>query len=343
MHHRATVLLVHDDIATRLRLGNWLLAAGYRCVTADDSASALRFAGRMCPDVAVIDLGRKDRDRLWLADRLRERANPVGVVLMSGSSSSARVSAAARPGVAGPIEPGDPEELLDAVGRAARWRETEEIRALDARQLVMATVAARHEIFKRTVSAATTAEEVIAAVGATFRAGEPPVLGHARRVAQASVVLARALHLSPRATAEVQAAALLHDLGKVSLPEAVLSGEIPVGDSEMEALLDHHSRTLDLVNGHAGLQPVAALLESVFEWWDGRGYPLGVAGRDIPFGARIVAAADVFDAARTGFAPDDTWAHRAAGRAALVRDAGSRLDPDLVRVYLHLLDVESCS
>lgn len=344
MHHRATVLLVHDDIDARLRFGNWLLAAGYRCVTADDSASALRFAGRTSPDVAVIDIGRRDRDRLWLAGRLRERANPIGVVLMSGRPpSSAHAAAAVRLGVTGPIDAGDPDELLDAVGRAASWREQEEARALDARQLVMTAVAERHAAFKRIVRTAPTADDVIDAVTAAFHGGEPPVLRHARRVARSASTLAGALHLSPRAVAEVHAAALLHDLGKVSLPEDVLTGDTPVGNAEMEALMDHHSRTLDLLGGHEALDDVTALLESVFEWWDGRGYPLGLAGRDIPFEARIVAAADVFDAARGGFAPGDTWAHHAAGRAALVRQAGSRLDPDLVRVFLHLLDGQSCS
>ena len=344
MHHRPTVLLVHDDIDARLRFGNWLAAGGYRCLTADDSASALRFAGRTSPDVAVIDIGRRDRDRLWLAGRLRDRATPIGVVLLSGTPSSEHLEAAVRLGGAGlVVKPRGPEELLDAVERAANWRDDEEARVLDAREMVMSTVAARHAAFKRFVRTASTADEIIAAIRCTFRRGEPALLGHARRVAGAASMLAAALHLSLREVAEVRAAGLLHDAGKLALPEPVLLGDAPVGDSEMETLLDHHGRTLDLLSGHPAFAGVASLLESVFEWWDGRGYPAGLAGRDIPLAARIVAAADVFDAARTSHGAHDTWAHHAAGRAAVAHAAGSRLDPDLARVYLHLLDGQTCS
>lgn len=344
MHHRPTVLLVHDDLDARVRFGNWLAAGGYRCLTVDDSASALRFAGRTSPDVAVIDISRRDRDKLWLASRLRDRATPIGVVFTSGSTSHEHLDAALRLGVSGVVVgPSGPEDLLDAVQRAASQRDVEEARALDVRQGVMAIVAGRHAAFKRIVASTRSAVDIFAAVRDTFRRGEPALLAHSVRVTRASVALARAHHLSPSAVADVQGAALLHDLGKLSLPEAVLLGDTPVGDAEMEALLDHHSRTIDALSGQPALAGVTTLLESVFEWWDGRGYPVGLAGRDIPFGARIIAAADTFDAARVHYPASDTWAHHEAGRAAIARGAGSRLDPDLVRVYLHLLDGQSCS
>ncbi|HEY0876803.1 MAG TPA: HD domain-containing phosphohydrolase [Vicinamibacterales bacterium] len=343
MHHRPTVLLVHDDLDARLRFGNWLSAGGYRCLTVDDSASALRFAGRTSPDVAVIDISRRDRDRLWLASRLRDRATPIGVVFTSGSTSHEHLDAL-RFGASGVVVgPRGPEELLDAVQRAASQRDVDEARALDVHQNLMASVAGRHAAFKRIVAASPGAVDIFSAVRETFRRGEPALLGHSVRVTRQSVALARAHHLSPSAVADIQGAALLHDFGKLSLPEAVLLGDLPVGDADMEALLDHHCRTLDALSGKPALAGVAALLESVFEWWDGRGYPVGLAGRDIPLGARIIAVADTFDAARVHYPAGDTWAHHEAGRAAIARGAGSRLDPDLVRVYLHLLDGESCS
>jgi putative two-component system response regulator len=344
MHHRPTVLLVHDDADARVRFGSWLSAGGYRCLIADDSASALRFAGRTTPDVAVIDIGRRDPDRLWLAGRLRERATPVGVVLLSGESSSAHAAAADRLGVSGVlVRPRGPEELLAAVQRAASWRDHEEARALDTRAAVMATVAARQAAFMRAVGGARTAGEVFAAVRGTFDQGEPALLAHALRVAQGAGALARALHLSRHEVADVAGAALLHDLGKLALPEPVLLGAAPVGDSEMEALLEHQSRTLDLVGDGLAFRGIATLLASVCERWDGSGCPLGLAGSAIPLGARIIAVADAFDAASAACGSDAQAAQHVAGRAALAREAGVRLDPDLARVYLHLVDEPSCS
>jgi response regulator RpfG family c-di-GMP phosphodiesterase len=344
MHHRPTVLLVHDDIDARVRFGNWLAAGGYRCLTSADSASALRFAGRTSPDVAVIDIGRRDRDRLWLAERLRDRATPIGVVLMSEAASIAHAAAAIRLGLPNVlVRPRDPAELLDAVGRAATWRDHQEAKALDAREALLATVAARHAEFRRVTSSASTATVVFDAVCATFRDEEPALLGHARRVAIIAGAIARALHLSSSAVVDIHDGALLHDLGKLALPEDVLLGRKPVGDSEMEALLDHHNRTLDLLRGRASFAGAVRLLESAFEGWDGLGYPSGLSGTAIPFGARIIAVADAFDAAVAACRSSEPRARYHAGRAELEREAGARLDPDLVRVYLHLLGGEPCS
>jgi response regulator RpfG family c-di-GMP phosphodiesterase len=169
------------------------------------------------------------------------------------------------------------------------------------------------------------------------------LLGHARRVGSTAARLAAALHLEPRAQADIRSAGLFHDLGKLSLPEAVLLGNAPLGDLEMEALIEHRERTLDLLGGHVAFAGAASVLAHVFERWDGRGYPEGLSGRAIPFGSRIVAAADLLDVVRTGHAVEGRAADPAAVRAALEREAGARLDPDLVRVLLHLVDDPSCS
>lgn len=343
MPHRPTVLLVHDDIAARLRLGDWLSSGGYRCLTADDTATALRFAGRTSPDVAVIGIGTRDRDRLWLAERLRHRATPIGVVLMARDPAGARAAHAGRIGADLLIAPSDPGELLAAVERAAAWRHDAEVRTLDVREILMATVAARHVRFKGIIGSAADADAAMAGVAGMFPHREPALLGHARRVGAAAARLAAALHLSPRAQSDIRTAGLLHDLGKLSLPEAVLLGDAPFGDLEMEALIEHRERTLDLLDGHAAFAGAAAVLAHVFERWDGRGYPEGLTGRAIPFGSRIVAAADLLDVVRTGQMIGRRTADQGTVRAALEREAGARLDPDLVRVVLHLVDDPSCS
>jgi response regulator RpfG family c-di-GMP phosphodiesterase len=110
----------------------------------------------------------------------------------------------------------------------------------------------------------------------------------------------------------------------------------------MEALLDHHSRTLDLL-GDAAFAGAARLIESLYECWDGTGGPQGLAGRAIPFGARILAVADVSDEARARCLRVDQETQQAVVQAALLYEGGKRLDPDLVRVSLHASDGQLCS
>ena len=335
------MLLLHDETDARLQFVKWLAADGYRCLTAEDPATALAVIGHTTTDVAIIDIGREAHAGFWLAQRLRERTTPTGVVFVS-RRDSVDGAALMRMGASDYlVNPSTPEELLTAVERAAEWRNDEEARALDARTRIMRTVERRHAAFKNLLRGASGPEAANDALLRGFRNGRPALFGHGRRVARVASSLARALHLSHEEVAIINGAALLHDAGKLSLPEAVLLGEEPIGDSELEALLDHHSRTMDLLSAEPALAAITDLVDSIHESWDGSGYPEGTCGRVIPLGARIIAVADVLDAARAWSVSGEAPSQECVA-AALRREAGVRLDPDLVRVCLHAMDGQTC-
>jgi cyclic di-GMP phosphodiesterase len=148
------------------------------------------------------------------------------------------------------------------------------------------------------------------------------------------------LRLSQEACAEVEAAALLHDIGKLALPEDVLSGRAPIGDAEMAALLDSPARTMQLLAESPALVGASQLIHRSREWWDGSGGPEGLRGWDIPIGARILAVADAIETAQDceGREPHA----RASMTAAVSRRAGTRFDPDLVHVGLQANESRSC-
>ena len=106
--------------------------------------------------------------------------------------------------------------------------------------------------------------------------------GHAERVASLAGDMARSLNLSEEACAEIEAAALLHDIGKLALPEDVLSGKVPIGDAEMAALLDSPARTMQLLAGTPALAGASQLIHGSREWWDGSGGPEGLRGSQRP-------------------------------------------------------------
>jgi HD-GYP domain-containing protein (c-di-GMP phosphodiesterase class II) len=169
----------------------------------------------------------------------------------------------------------------------------------------------------------------------------PALFAHSRRVARVAVALAGELRLSPDMAARIEDAALLHDVGKLSLPEDVLLGDAALSDGALEALLDHHARALQMLAAAPGLAAVADIVEAVHECWDGSGYPRGLSGASISLAARIVAVADVLDAAQT-WAVHQEPVTRQDAQAALVREAGTRLDPDLVRVCLGTMERQPC-
>jgi response regulator RpfG family c-di-GMP phosphodiesterase len=149
--------------------------------------------------------------------------------------------------------------------------------------------------------------------------------------------LGAAVGLSPDALGDVERAALLHDIGKIALPDALAYKEGPLVDEEIALLQSHVELGRDIVGAVPALGGVAAIVGASHEAFDGTGHPAGLAGFDIPVGARIVAIVDTFDALTFGRDLGDplTFARAAA---ELVRCSGSRFDPDLVRTWLRVAD-----
>jgi HD-GYP domain-containing protein (c-di-GMP phosphodiesterase class II) len=172
---------------------------------------------------------------------------------------------------------------------------------------------------------------------ATLTDHDPPTATHSWRVRGLSLRLARALHLSPALCHSISRGALLHDLGKVAIPVAVLIKREPP-TPEDRALLVQHPLTGARLLDRAGLDTHAlATVRHHHERWDGAGYPDGLARQTIPLSARIVAVADVYDALTAErpyrpkpFRPEDALAH-------LRVYAGAAFDPTVVLAFVALM------
>ena len=160
-----------------------------------------------------------------------------------------------------------------------------------------------------------------------------PDLGtHLDGVAELAEATARRLRLSFEEVGQVRQAAELHDVGKVAIPDAILSKPGPLEDHEWAFIRRHTVIGERIIAAAPALEPVAELVRSSHEHWNGGGYPDALAGQAIPLGSRIVAVADAFDAMTTD------RAYRAAGApedalAELRRCAGTQFDPVVVDAF----------
>jgi diguanylate cyclase (GGDEF)-like protein/putative nucleotidyltransferase with HDIG domain len=118
---------------------------------------------------------------------------------------------------------------------------------------------------------------------------------HSRSVAALTEALARKLGVDGEEVEQIRLAALLHDVGKIAVPESILSKPGPLTDTERELVERHAVIGFELLRG-MGLSPVDTYVLHHHEEWDGSGYPHGLAGADIPFGSRLILVADAFDA-----------------------------------------------
>jgi putative nucleotidyltransferase with HDIG domain len=172
-----------------------------------------------------------------------------------------------------------------------------------------------------------------------LEAKDPYTRGHSERVAALSRRLASALGLAPAVVDIVGQAGLLHDIGKIGVPEVILRKPRSLSPEEWQIMRGHPVIGAQIVAPFEFFEAAARAIRHHHERWDGSGYPDGLTGDDIPLEARVVAVADVFDALtsarsyRPALTPD-------AARAILLQEAGRTLDTMVVAALLDMLNME---
>jgi HD-GYP domain-containing protein (c-di-GMP phosphodiesterase class II) len=167
---------------------------------------------------------------------------------------------------------------------------------------------------------------------ATLYERNPGLEAHGLEVAALASKVAARLNMSAEERDEVQRAAELHDLGKVAIPDAILEKPGPLDEEEWEFMRRHTLVGERILSAAPALVPVARLVRSSHERVDGGGYPDGLAGDDIPLGARVVAVCDAYEA-MTEPRPYREPVARDAALAELRRCAGTQFDADVVRAF----------
>jgi putative nucleotidyltransferase with HDIG domain len=337
------ILALDDEPDVRAMLSSWLQSEGLRCTPASTSAEALAAFERDPADVALIDLRLGHDSGLTAARGLRERRNDVAIVLVTGVASFDAAVEGMRLGVMDYLlKPFTREQLLSMVGRALDWSagqskiSTDRLRfaeEIDRRRRDLADAFTRIEV----ASTAT-----LDALLTTLDRCSPETYVHAKRVARVAVILAQRLGLSAAAVTDIERGALLHDIGKVAMPDAIINKPGPLSESEVAIVWSHPQIGHDIVAVVPELWPAAEIILASHERYDGTGYPRGLVGEGIPIGARIASVADVFDVLTSPRTYRDPVSIEQAC-AELARCAGSQFDPDVVREWLRLVGAVNAS
>jgi putative two-component system response regulator len=160
--------------------------------------------------------------------------------------------------------------------------------------------------------------------------------GHSRKVSVYAVMIAEAMGLEPPAIEEIRLGAMLHDVGKVGILELILNKSGPLNPEEWETMKRHAAYGAKLLEPLRGTERVRNIIAHHHEFFDGSGYPDGLAGEQIPLGARIVAIADAYDTITSDRAynkartPDEAFLE-------LDRCSGAQFDPELVPIFVSRL------
>jgi len=160
--------------------------------------------------------------------------------------------------------------------------------------------------------------------------------GHCEHVVALALAIGERLGLSGRGLVELEFAARLHDVGKLGVPEEILAKPSALSDAEWAIVHRHPVWAAEMLLAIPGLEAVAAIVESVPERWDGKGYPQGLTSREIPLASRIIFVCDAYDA-MVSERPYRRAVEPAAALAELFANAGTQFDPAVVRALSELL------
>ncbi|HOC18903.1 MAG TPA: HD domain-containing phosphohydrolase [Vicinamibacterales bacterium] len=159
---------------------------------------------------------------------------------------------------------------------------------------------------------------------------------HTLRVAELTMRLCRAAGMGEGELVHVRRGALLHDIGKMAIPDSILLKEGRLTDEEVSVMQRHPAYAFELLSRIEYLRPALDIPYAHHERWDGSGYPRGLKGEDIPLAARLFAVVDVWDALRSP-RPYHAGASEESAREQLRRLAGTHLDPGAVDLFLSVL------
>ncbi len=162
---------------------------------------------------------------------------------------------------------------------------------------------------------------------------------HSQRVTEMTVDLARAMGIGEDELVHIRRGALLHDVGKMGVPDDILLKPGPLTDEEWQIMRQHPTYAYQMLSPITHLHPALDIPYCHHEKWDGTGYPRGLKEEEIPLAARIFAIADVWDALCSDRSYHNAWTEEEV-RAFIRKEAGRHFDPRVVDVFLQILETE---
>lgn len=334
--HDRRVLVTDRDAALREKLVHLLAQDGYEARGTGDAEQALASLSAEPYDVVLCDLRIADAAGRPLAPRVRDGWPEPGLVLLAAAEDAPLALSAVPEAADDYLLRERCREDLPAVVRRAMERRRLRLENRDLRRALEREMRERAHELKRSLRRAGRAyrlalESLVAALDA--REGETQ--RHSKRVAEYSLRLAEAMGLPERKKQKVFHGALLHDLGKIGIPDSILLKPAPLTPDEWRVMRSHPRVGFGIVRDLPFLRTAAECIVGHHERYDGLGYPLGLRGRQLPLAPRIVAVADALDAMSV------LRPYRRAMPFSFIQDElaenrGTQFDPEVTDAALHL-------
>lgn len=330
------ILVVDDDESVRDVISVLLREEGYDCVTAESPEVALTIAERDDTPLVISDLKMPGRDGLWLLESFRERYPDTAIIMLTGyGDTEAAVDCLRRGATDYLLKPPKLTDLIRAIERALGKRRVEMARKRYQKKLERKVRDRTTELRAALRDVNTTYQNTLLALVSALDTREHETSDHSQRVVQYTVAIANRMGLQGGEIDEIARGALLHDIGKIGVPDAVLLKPGKLTPDEWYEMRKHPEMGFNMISPIPFLAVSSQIVLSHQERFDGSGYPRNLKGQEIHIGARIFAIADTLDA-MTSDRPYRQGTGFSNAVAEITQCAGTQFDPEIVRAFLDI-------
>lgn len=318
-------ILVVDDNKTNLTLVKNELSEKYQVTPVISGFQALKFLEKKLPDLILLDLSMPEMDGRETMQRIREKVEwaKIPIIFLTADNTPETEAQCLADGaddfIAKPFVPQVMKRRVERILELYELRNDLEIRL---------------ELKKRQVERVTL--NAIMAIANMIEAKDAYTSGHSNRVAMCSVAIAARLGVEEEELKNIKFMALLHDIGKIGVPDVVLNKPLSLDDDEFAIMKKHPAKGFDILKNFSTIPNLHYGALYHHERYDGKGYPIGLQGENIPFQARIIAIADTYDA----MASDRSYRKALPTEVIieeLTKSRGIQFDPQIVDVFVEML------
>jgi putative nucleotidyltransferase with HDIG domain len=328
-----SILVVDDEAPTRSAIRSSLESHGFRVQLASSGNQAIELLDRYEFDLILTDMLMQDGDGLSVLDRIRTKNPDLPVVMATAVSDVVTVIDSMHRGASDYIvKPFNLEKLINSIQRLLK-RQQDSVAKRTYHQDLEEKLSTRSEMLRWAIKSLERSQDLILmALGDALDLRDSETKGHSKRVSAYTIALARAMRVSPPDIRTFAQGALLHDIGKIAIPDAILLKPGRLSLEERSRMSEHCERGFEMLSKIPFLADAAEIVLAHHERFDGSGYPRGLVAEEIPFGARIFAIADSLDAITS-----DRPYHKAGTFASAYEEiqscSGTHFDPEVVKVF----------
>lgn len=321
----------------RAMLSTALTSTGYACKVATDGSDALRQLALEPFDLLLTDIWMPTMDGVSLLRRLVEgtgdpqvAGRELAVVMMTGSGDVETAVTTLRMGAYDYIhKPVDLRTLNSVIERAMERRRLRVENREYQRGLELM-------VEERTAELLTTYRQTLHALGSAIDTRDPATQQHTQRVVRYTVAIARQLGITGTALQDLEWGAMVHDVGKIGIPDAILRKPGPLDEAEWAIMKTHPEIGTRMLESIPFLRGTLPVVRHHHERWDGTGYPDRLQGEEIPMAARIFKVADVFDALISARPYKGALDPQTAAEV-IFEGSGTQFDPVVVEAFRAVL------